>query len=169
MKELQQQEVFKEWLSKHRGLLFKVLRAYAFNPEDREDLFQEITLQVWRSIPNFKGKSAVTTWLYRIALNTAISWSTKERKHSKQTPIESADHLIEEKEHDLDERVAWLYEEIKKMNEVDRSITLLLLEGISYKEMAEMLGISESNIGVKIHRIKKELTLKTEKYLNNGV
>ena len=169
MKENEQQKIFKSWLDQHKGLLFKVLRAYAFTPEDREDLFQEITAQVWRSIPNFRQESAVTTWLYRIALNIAISWGAKERKKVEPQSIEGMEHLISEKEALTDERLAWLYSEIKKMNEVDKSLTLLLLDGFSYKEMADMLGISESNIGVKIHRIKKELIKKSEKYEYYGV
>ncbi|MEP1097164.1 MAG: RNA polymerase sigma factor [Cyclobacteriaceae bacterium] len=169
MKESEQQKIFKSWLDQHKGLLFKVLRAYAFTQEDREDLFQEIAAQVWRSIPNFREESAVTTWLYRIALNIAISWNTKERKKIEPHSIEGMEHLISEKETTLDERLAWLYDQIKDMNEVDKSLTLLLLDGFSYKEMSDMLGITESHIGVKIHRIKKELIKKSEKYEYDGV
>jgi len=169
MKEREQQKIFTSWLDQHKGLLFKILRAYAFTQEDREDLFQEIAAQVWRSIPNFRQESAVTTWLYRIALNIAISWSTKERKQIEPHSIEGMEHLISEKETAIDERLAWLYEQIKDMNEVDKSLTLLLLDGFSYKEMSDMLGITESNIGVKIHRIKKELIKKSEKYEYDGV
>jgi len=159
MKESRQQEIFNEWLSAHRALLFKVIRAYATYQEDQNDLFQEVCLQVFRSIPNFKGNAAVTTWLYRIALNTAIKWSTKERKHViGHQEIEVSDHLIRANETESDDRIEWLYAQIRSLNEVDRSLTLLLLEGYSYKEMADMLGISESNLGVKIHRIKKQLT-----------
>ncbi|MEP5612080.1 MAG: RNA polymerase sigma factor [Cyclobacteriaceae bacterium] len=169
MKESEQQKIFKSWLDQHRGLLFKVLRAYAFTQEDREDLFQEISAQVWRSIPNFRQESAVTTWLYRIALNIAISWSTKEHKKVEPQSIDGMEHLISEKDTPTDERLTWLYAEIKKMNEVDKSLTLLLLDGFSYKEMSDMLGIKESNVGVKIHRIKKELIKKSEKYEYDGV
>lgn len=169
MKESEQQKIFSSWLADHKGLIFKVLRAYASTPEDREDLFQEIAAQVWRSIPNFRRESAVTTWIYRISLNIAISWSTKEKRKVNPQSIDTVEHLISENDTPLDERLAWLYEEIKKMNEVDRSLTLLLLDGFSYKEMAEMIGISESNIGVKIHRIKRELTKRSAKYQNHGV
>lgn len=169
MKEREQQKIFKSWLDQHKGLLFKVLRAYAYTQEDQEDLFQEITAQVWRSIPNFRAESAVSTWLYRIALNIAISWSTKERKKVESQSYDGIEHLISEVESSVDDRLEWLYEEIKKMNEVDRSLTLLFLDGFSYKEMSDMLGITESNIGVKIHRIKKELVKKSEKYEYDGV
>ena len=157
MKESEQRKIFDEWLANYRALLFKVIRAYAVHQENQDDLFQDICLQVFRSIPNFKGKSAVSTWIYRIALNTAIKWSTKERKHlDGHQEIEQVGHVLKENE-EADDRVAWLYQQIHRLNEVDRSLSLLLLEGYSYKEMADMLGISESNIGVKLHRIKKHL------------
>lgn len=153
-----QQEIFEDWLSQHKGLLFKVVRAYAFNQADRDDLFQEITLQVWKSIPGFKGSSAVTTWLYRVSLNTAIKWSRKENKHSDgRQPITQVEGLLRENTESKDERLTWLYEQIAHLNKIDRSLTLLMLDGFSYKEMAKMLGISESNIGVRIHRIKQHL------------
>jgi len=121
-------------------------------------LFQDICLQIFRSIPNFKGNASVTTWLYRIALNTAIKWSTKEKKHiDKHDELGQKVYSIEFIANENDDRISWLYSEIQKLNEIDRSLSLLLLEGYSYREMAEIVGISESNIGVKIHRIKKQL------------
>ena len=164
MKENEQQHIFNRWLSQHKALLFKVVRSYAFNSEDQDDLFQDISLQVWRSIPKFRQESAVTTWLYRISLNTAIKWSTKERKHDGHQSLEHLEHILHE-ENPMDDRLVWLYDEIATLDEIDRSLTLLLLDGFSYKEMADLLGISESNIGVKIHRIKKHLTSKSEKYV----
>lgn len=170
MTESEQQEIFQEWLNGYRALLFKIIRAYAFNIEDQNDLFQEISLQVFLSIPNFKKKCAVSTWLYRISLNTAITWSTKERKHDKtHQDIEKMTNLLETLEKPKDERLNWLYSEIKKLNEIDRSLILLLLDGHSYKEIAEMVGISETNIGVKIHRIKKQLVNNSKHYEYDGV
>lgn len=158
MKEQEQQEIFEDWLNRHSALLFKVIRAYAFHREDREDLFQEITLQVWRSVPNFKGGSAVTTWLYRIALNTAIRWSSRQRKHRDgHQDLDQAAGLLREQDHPPDDRLTWLYEQIALLNPIERSLTLLLLDGFSYKDMSSLLGISESNVAVKVHRIKKHL------------
>jgi len=156
-------QIFQAWLKDHKALLFKIVRSYAFNDEDRDDLFQEIAIQVWRSVSGFKNQSAVTTWLYRVALNTAIKWTTKEKKHQEgHQPIDVSEHLIES--HQVpDERLAWLYEEIAQLNKVDRSLTLLMLDGFSYKEMSKILGTSESNVGVKINRIKKYLTTKSKK------
>src|SRR6266404_9344585 len=81
----EQSRIFDAWLSRHKGLLFKVVHAYAFASHDREDLFQEIATQVWNSIPRFRAESAVTTWLYRVALNSALAWSRKERRHRDRT------------------------------------------------------------------------------------
>ena len=152
----EQQDIFKQWLENHKALLFKIVRAYAFTSEDRDDLFQEVSLQVWRSIPNFRGESAVTTWMYRIALNTALRWKSKEKKAI--TRDHDLDHpmvIVKTEQHENNEQIDWLYEQIG--NEVDRSLCLMLLDEFSYKEMADILGISESNVAVKIHRIKKYL------------
>lgn len=158
MTESEQQQTFQEWLNGYRGLLFKIIKAYAFNTENQNDLFQDVCLQVYRSIPHFKAESAVSTWLYRIALNTAIKWSAREKKHMNgRQELDTMTNLLQTCDDPDDNRVAWLYAEIRKLNEIDRSLTLLLLDGCSYKEMSDIIGISESNIGVKIHRIKKQL------------
>ena len=165
MKESEQQQIFHEWLDGYRGLIFKIIRAYAFNTDDLNDLFQEVCLQVFRSIPNFKAKSAVSTWIYRISLNTAINWSTKEKKRvNGHHGIETMANPLQTNDDSKEEKLNWLYAEIKKFNEIDRSLTLLLLDGYSYKEMAEIMGISENNIGVKIHRIKKQLVKNAKQY-----
>ncbi|MEO1254926.1 MAG: RNA polymerase sigma factor, partial [Bacteroidota bacterium] len=162
--------VFDEWLKGYRALLFKVIKAYAFQIDDQNDLFQEICLQVWKSIPNFRAESAVSTWLYRISLNTAIKWSAKEKKHiGRHHEIDHTDHVLISQGEPKDDRIEWLYSEIRKFDEVDRSLSLLLLEGYSYKKMAKIIGISESNIGVKIHRIKERLAKNVRKTSYYGV
>lgn len=160
MTDKEQLDILEEWLRLHKGLLFKVVRAYAVT--DHDDLFQEMIIQVWHSIPAFRQQAAVTTWLYRIALNTAIKWSKKEKKHSGAETLDNVQHLLQENRVQTDERLNWLYGEIYRLDEIDRSVTLLMLEGFSYKEMAAMLGISESNVGVKINRIKKQLAARSK-------
>ncbi|MEQ8925756.1 MAG: RNA polymerase sigma factor [Fulvivirga sp.] len=167
---MNQQETFNSWIKDYRALLFKVVRAYTLNNDDANDLFQEMAIQAWKSIPNFRGEAAVSTWLYRIALNTAIRWSKKEKKHSYgKQDIDKSAHLLEYKPDHQDERLDWLYYQIAQMNEIDKSLALLLLDGYSYKEMAEMVGISESNVGVKIYRIKNHLVERSKTYENHGV
>ena len=167
MTEKDQLDILEEWLMLHKGLLFKVVRAYT--KTDHDDLFQEIIIQVWRSIPSFRHKSSVTTWLYRIALNTAIRWTKKEKKYAGAETLDNVQHLLRENSIQIDERLSWLYEEIYKLDEIDRSVTLLLLEGFSYKQMSAILGISESNVGVKINRIKKQLIVKSKNYDHHGI
>jgi RNA polymerase sigma-70 factor (ECF subfamily) len=160
-------DILEKWLKLHKGLIFRVVRAYTV--EDDDDLFQEIIIQVWRSIPAFRQEASVATWLYRIALNTAIQWKKKGKKYAGAETLDSVQHLLLEKRPLIDDRLTWLYGEIHKLDEIDRSVTLLLLEGFSYKEMSAILGISESNVGVKINRIKKQLIAKSKNYENHGI
>jgi RNA polymerase sigma-70 factor (ECF subfamily) len=159
MNQPEQQQVFDEWIGRHRGLLFKVVRAHAFNPQDRDDLFQEIAAQVWLSIPNFRSEAAVTTWLYRVALHCAMAWARKEKRHrAGRRSLDEQKPALLETPTGRDRRIDWLFDQIAQLDEIDRALTLLLLDGFSYQEMAATLGLSESNVGVKIHRIKNYLT-----------
>lgn len=157
MDERTQKKIFDDWLNQHKGILFKIIRAYAFNSYDQDDLFQEISLQVWKSIPEFRGESKPSTWIYRVALYTATVYARKEKTHPPTQPLTDVEHSLTATNHPRDERSEWLYQQIGQLEPIDRSVCLLLLDGFSYKEMAEMLGISESNVGVKVYRIKKYL------------
>ena len=164
MTDNEQKYIFDQWLGQHKALIFKVVRAYASAAMDRDDLFQEIAIQIWHSVPSFRNESAVTTWLYRISLNTALKLISKERKRNRSEPLDATRHILQDNKIQIDERLTWLYEEIHKLDEIDRSIALLLLDSYSYKEMASILGITESNVGVKINRIKKHLISKSKHY-----
>lgn len=155
--------VFKGWLQEHTGLVYKVARAFAPIEADLQDLIQEILLQMWCSLPRFEGKAKASTWIYRVALNTALAWRRKETKHhATQTPLidiealpgseaESAQRL------DREEQVSRLYDAIHQLPKVDAALVLLYLEDLSYREMAEVLGLSESNVGVRLNRARKAL------------
>ncbi len=166
----EQQRIFDNWLRKHQGVLFKVVRAYASSSAERDDLFQEIALQVWRSVPRYRGDAAVTTWLYRVALFAALTWVRKERRHY--DGRESLDHitpLLANTDAPTDPRLDWLYEQIGRLHPVDRSLVVLYLEGFSYKEVAGMLGITESNVGVKLSRIKKRLAQQVDQHAREEI
>lgn len=163
-----QQQLFDDWLHQHKGIFFKVVRAYAFTPHDQDDLFQEISLSVWKSLPDFRGEAKPSTWIYRVALFTAISWARKEKRHAATQPIAEVAHALTVNPQAEDGRLAWLYDQIAQLEPVNRSISLLLLEGYSYKEMAEIVGISESNIGVRIHRIKAALVRRSQEATAHG-
>ena len=159
MLDAERTRIFNDWLRSHQGILFKVVHAYAFEHADRQDLFQEVAVQVWRSVDAYRGDCSVPTWLYRIALNTAIAWTRKEDRHQRgKRPLDDiAGALTTETSDRRDPRLEWLYREIAQLKDVDRSVALLLLEGFSYKEIAAIVGITESNVGVKINRIKSAL------------
>jgi RNA polymerase sigma-70 factor (ECF subfamily) len=170
MRENKRKQIFEDWLAQHRGLLFKVVRAYATEPADRDDLFQEIALQVWKSIPNFRSASRVTTWLYRVALQTAWAWTRRERQQRDREAAFVADRaVLRPAEEPPDPRLDWLYAEIHRLDTVDRSLCLLLLDGFSYREMAELLGISVTHVGVKIHRLKQHLITRAQKCGVHGI
>lgn len=154
--------LFKSWLEQHSGLVFKVARAFSRSDVDRADLMQDILVQLWLSLPRFEGKSRVSTWIYRVALNTALAWRRSEGKrhtaHSMEFCIEELpappdDTLAAERE----ATVARLYAAIRQLPEADAALVLLHLDDLSYREMAAVLGISESNVGVRLHRARKSL------------
>ena len=160
MRGSERDRIFGDWLASHKGILFKVVHAYAFEHADRQDLFQEVILQVWHSVDAFRGESSVPTWLYRVALNTAIAWTRKEGRHQRgKQPLEVVEGLLSTSSSAAtDPRVEWLYVQIAQLKDVDRSVALLMLDGFSYKEIAAIVGITESNVGVKINRIKSALS-----------
>lgn len=156
----QQQQIFSSWFSQHKGLVLKVVRSFAFRQADRDDLFQEIATQVWKSIPTFNEKSQASTWVYRVALFTATAWARKEERR-RMNCVSYDEHPVSDgsdERDERDERLGWLYEQIGRLPVDDRTLCLLMLEGYSHREIAETLGISEANVGVRSHRIKKRLS-----------
>ena len=160
----EQEKVFEHWIQEHKGLILKVVRVTAVNTEDQNDLFQEIAFQIWRSIPSFQEKAKVSTWIYRVALNTAMVWRRSQSKHRHLrerscAANESSDSdTSPSKDLENQEELGWLYDEIRKLPAVDRSLALLYLEARSYQEIAEILGISITHVGVKLNRLKKHLS-----------
>lgn len=152
----------------YRALVFKIVRAYASSLEDQDDLFQEICIQIWNSVNSFKEESSPVTWIYRISLNTAIKWGRNTERH-RHEPLENVQHVLQENYVPMDPRLDWLYAKIHQLDDIDRSLTLLLLDDFSYKEMSNILGISESYVGVKINRIKKLLISKLNTYNDHEI
>jgi RNA polymerase sigma-70 factor (ECF subfamily) len=155
---------FRQWLSEHTGLLLKVVRSFAEGPADQDDLFQEILLQVWLSLPNFRDDSKPTTWLYRVALNTALAWKRREKKRrGRQSSLPIADPAARTTTSVDAERngqvVDQLYAAIRALPLAKRALVVLYLDGFTYREISEVVGISESNVGVSLNRIKKELAV----------
>lgn len=158
-----QKSLFMTWLGEHGSSVMKVARAYTLTSDECQDLAQEILLQAWRSLPNFEGKASPATWFYRVALHTAMNWHRKDKpRRSRQQPLLAVQILATEgadgAEQTLQrETVEQLYHAIHQLPKADAALVLLYLDDLSYREMAEVLGISESNVGVKLNRAKKAL------------
>ncbi|GMW02166.1 MAG: RNA polymerase ECF-type sigma factor [Candidatus Hydrogenedentota bacterium] len=158
-----QHMLYMEWLRQHGAAIMKVARAYTLTNEECQDLAQEILLQTWQSLPAFQGNSSPATWFYRVALNTAMNWHRKDKpRRSFQQPLlevhmeAEAPSTAEQVQHR--DTVDQLYKAIHKLPKADTALVLLYLDELSYREMAEILGISESNVGVKLNRAKKALS-----------
>ncbi|GGF28940.1 RNA polymerase sigma factor [Hymenobacter cavernae] len=150
-------EQFLLLINSHQGLIQKVGNLYGNSKEDREDLFQDIVLQLWRSYPTFRGGSKVTTWMYRVALNTALTRLRKETKAERFVELGSEAFQVPAVEGGPSEEMAAMHRAIRRLSPVDQALTLLYLEDCSYREIAEVLGISETNVGFKLHKIKSQL------------
>ena len=169
MLDAERNRVFESWMDAHKAILLKVARVYGVTHSDREDLFQEIALQLWHSVEAYRGDCATTTWIYRVALNTALAWRRKERKHGQgRQDIEAATGLLIVPS-GRDPRLEWVYDRIAELDEASRSLALLMLDGFSYREMSQILGIGESNVGMKINRIKAALAARHAKEERGGL
>jgi RNA polymerase sigma-70 factor, ECF subfamily len=157
-----QKWLFTEWLEEHSSSVMKVARAYTLTSEECQDLAQEILLQAWRSLPRFEGRASAATWFYRVALHTAMNWHRKDklRRSRQQSFLEvhavSTDEFSEQAQQR--ETIEQLYKAIHQLRKTDAALVLLYLDELSYREMAEVLGISENNVGAKLNRAKKALS-----------
>ena len=153
-------EQFIDILNDHRKLIYKVCNSYCQDAANRQDLEQEILLQLWRSIKKFDGRVKLSTWIYKVALNTAITFHRNECKQKdKKTRLDVSIISLEEHQEDREEedKIALLYQFIGQLNEMDKALMLLYLDNTKQKEIAEIIGITETNVATKIARIKKEL------------
>jgi RNA polymerase sigma-70 factor (ECF subfamily) len=155
----EQEQTFLHWQTTHRGILLKVARSYAVAQEDQEDLIQQILVQLWHSVEQFNGQAKPSTWIYRVALNTAMDWQRGEkRRRERVEKLVSMDAYWLEQRGPENERLTLLYEAIHQLPAHERYLVLLYLEDLPYSEIAEIIGISESNVGVRITRVRKKLT-----------
>lgn len=148
---------FTELINHNRALIFKVYNLYCNDPESRKDLFQEIVLQLWKSYPAFRGNSAYSTWIYRVALNTAISNFRKESRMVEKTSMQLSEFEIPDTSAHAEDKNSALHLAINKLSEIEKAIILLYLDEKSYDEISEVMGISNSNVGVRLNRIKTKL------------
>ncbi|MES2108380.1 MAG: sigma-70 family RNA polymerase sigma factor [Bacteroidota bacterium] len=166
MSTLTRDELFLSVIEQNKGIIYKIANSFKKDENDKKDLMQEIILQLWRSFDSYDEKSKFSTWMYRVALNVAIASYRKEKRQNEiiapmpESVIALADENIStEREDDLN----LLQKFISELKELDRALMLLYLEERSGKEMAEILGLSETNIRTKINRIKEQLKQKFSK------
>ena len=152
------EESFTRIIKDNEGVIFKITTIYTDNGQDQKDLYQEIVYQLWKSFDSFRNESKISTWMYRIALNTAIGQLKKSKKHSNKTGIDQV--VLQQTENydtEFENRLKMVYEQIHQLNILEKGLILLLLEGKKYGEIAEITGLSETNVGTRISRIKQKL------------
>jgi RNA polymerase sigma factor (sigma-70 family) len=159
MAEPDRQASFRTLLEEHRRILYKVSRAYGRTAADRDDLIQETVVQLWRSFPRYDARFRFSTWMYRIALNVAISFQRRETtRHQHVTAVD--DEVLQavgEGAEEPDEALALLYRAIERLDDLNKALVLLYLDGHSHAEIAEVLGISTTNVGTRLGRVKDKL------------
>ena len=153
---------FTELIDQNKGIIYKVIRLYVRHEEDEKDLFQEILFRAWRSFPNFKGQSKFSTWLYRVGLNTVLTFK---RRPAKVVTDENFESLPVAADKSYNEDTEALYHAIRELGDIDRMIVTLHLDGYANEEIAEIAGLTKNNIAVKLHRIKETLTKKLNGFL----
>lgn len=157
------EQTFISLIRQHQNIIYKVCNIYMDTADDREDLFQEITLQAWQSYQRFRGDAQFSTWLYRVALNTAITFFKKEKKQPAFVPATALPETAEYNE-PVEEQVKAMYRAIADLSKIDKALVTLYLEEYSYQEIGDMLGITANNVAVKMNRIKARLREESKKY-----
>jgi RNA polymerase sigma-70 factor (ECF subfamily) len=157
---------FEKHIREHELLLHKVCRIYAYTDADRQDLFQEIVIQLWKAYPKFKGDAKFSTWLYRVAINTAITGLRKKKDFiTTYEPASLPCHVPDEGiNHAEEERLALLHRAIGQLNDIEKAIIMLYMEDRSYQEMEEIMGITQGALRVKMSRIKDKIRQLTQNH-----
>lgn len=148
-------QAFLTTITQHQGMLHKLCRLYRDTLEDREDLFQEMIYQLWKSFPAFKGNAKISTWIYRIALNTALAGFRK--KNLPVTYTDTFPEIAQPADHRDNEQQELFFAALKQLSDAEKAIIALYLEDMSYQEIAGIIGIEENYVGVKLNRIKNKI------------
>jgi len=156
---------FERHINEHKALLYKICRIYAYTDDDKQDLFQEIVIQLWKAYPRFKGGSLFSTWLYRVAINTCISGLRKQKQNIMvSAPVSEYEHIGDDSSSEAEDQLQQLYAAIEHLNDIEKAIVMLYMEDHSYAEMEDILGISQGTLRVKMNRIKEKLRQLTKNY-----
>lgn len=153
--------IFLTWLRDHRGILFKIARSFAATAADQDELFQEMLFQLWRSAARFRGEAKASTWVYRVCFHTAQTWRRGEERREYWKGAIAAEPAPEASSSaassDRSEALEALYRAVRGLPEAERTLVLLLLDGQSYREIAEVTGLTENHVGVALSRARKKL------------
>jgi len=164
----QKQKIFLQILEKHSNRIQRICWGFSSIHEDVEDIYQNVLLNIWRGLNKFEGRSEIATWIHRICINSCLLWKRKEKRLKEKTPLnESTFGLSVEEQFIKNEKILALHAAIQTLNKMDKSIALLILEECSYKEIADITGLTQTNVGVKISRIKKQLRKQLENKVYN--
>jgi len=146
-------------LEKDQNIVHKICRIYTNDQASHNDLFQEITIQLWKAYPKFRGDSKFSTWMYRVALNTAITLYRKKKRGIQTQDYDTVHFRIKAEEYndETEQQLTLLYNAVKELNDIDKALVFLYLEDKNYRDISETLGISEVNARVKMNRVKKKL------------
>jgi len=151
------EETFTRIIKQNEGVIYKITRLYTRNEEDQKDLYQEIVFQLWKAFDGFRHDAKISTWMYRIALNTALFHLKKDKRSGHSVSLDTV--VLKQKEYDplLDERLNVLYDSIRNLEDLDKAIVFLFLEEKKYEEIAVITGITSSNVSTRMARIKEKL------------
>ena len=157
-------DTFMQQLNQHLGIAHKVCGLYFDDAEEKQDVVQEMLYQLWRSYPGFDGRSKFSTWMYRVCLNTALTYRRKESKRKTQPLSPSHYQIPDEPANHREESMQLLFDAIATLSPLNKAIVLLYLEDLSYEEIAQVTGLTKSNVSVRLVRIKKELEKMMKKH-----
>ncbi|MGB5370223.1 MAG: sigma-70 family RNA polymerase sigma factor [Flavobacteriaceae bacterium] len=158
------EEAFVEMIKQNEGVIFKITTIYADNADDQKDLYQDIVYQLWKSFDSFREEAKISTWMYRVAMNTALTRIRKKKRQGNQVSIDKV--VLQQTAQDdsgFEERLKQVYASIHQLNALEKGLILLLLEGKNYAEISEITGLTPSNVGTRLSRIKQKLKSKINK------
>ena len=170
---MEKEKRFNEVIAQNSERIKRICCYYNSNPDDQKDMYQEILVNIWKSLNNFRGEAAISTWVYRVAVNTSLTFTGKAYRQMKlivDIDTQNLGLIYEEEEFEAqrlhDQQFEKLQSELNTLSVIDKALISLMLEGLSMKEIADVIGITESNVKVKIHRIKAQLkqNLNVENY-----
>ena len=150
------EEEFVQAVTQHKGSIYTVCYMFSKNPDEIADLYQEILANLWSGFQNFRGDSKLSTWIYRVSMNTCLMLERKKQRRPVSIPLSVDLNLFEDQDEDT-KQIAMLYKRINKLDKFDKAIVLLWLESLSYEEIGEILGISTGNVSVRLVRIREQL------------